>query len=284
MARNVKKPPKETPLYELLEALKGLKECEKDPREHLYNMIFYTLKIKNYEKIDTSKKEAFLIKVANKLFGKYTFDADTTLMILGLLEGYEHIFIKSGAKRGEKYLKESPFLVNSEGRNDASYDEADDELKVKYIDRLRKKEESLLLEMADFMITQSYHIEEFLEDIDDYIDGDAAIFPTPGYIKRKQARGWLDIILNYLIMGIKVSAGKGRATLNKNSEYEMNVPLPGKFTITVASSMIVLSLFSMDCILQYPPQKDNTHVVASDVIKHDYIGTSLAKQELPNID
>ena len=196
----------------------------------------------------------------------------------------DSVFIKSGAKRGEKYLKESPFLVNSEGRSDVSYDEADDGLKTNYIDRLRKKEESLLLEMADFMITQAYHIEEFLEDIDDYIDGDAAIFPTPGYIRRNPEHNLLDIILNYLVMGIKFSKGKGRASLNENKEYEMNVPLPEGITITVAASIIVICLFAAYYTPRYPMQEINNCVAMAEIAKQDYIETPLASQELPNID
>lgn len=282
MARKVQEPPAGTPLDILWGALKNLRECRADTRQGLYNIIFDTLGY--HKKIELFEQEACLIKAVNERFGKYTPDADIALMALGLLEGYEYHFLQTGKNRRIKYLQKSPYLMNSEGK-DASYDKADDDLKDNYEGRLRRYvEPELLLKMADFMITQSYHIEEFLEDIDDYIDGDTAIFPTPGYIKRKQAHGWLDIILNYLIMGIKVSAGKGRATLNKNSEYEMNVPLPGKFTITVTASIMILFFSSAYCILQYPPQKDNTHVVTSDVIKHDYIGTSLAKQELPNID
>lgn len=283
-SRKIEKPSEGTPLCELYETLKCLRECETDPREQLYNMIFYNLKIKDCEKIDTFKKEVFLIKVANKLFGKYTPDADTVLMILGLLEGYEYVFIESGAKRGVKYLKESSFLVNSEGRSDVSYDEADDKLKKNYIDRLRKKEESLLLEMADFMIAQSLHIEEFLEDIDAYIDGDVAIFPTPGYIKRDPAHTWLDIILYYLVMGMKVSGGKGRASLNENKEYEMNVPLPEKFIITAATLIMVVCLFSAYYTPRYPMQEINNCVAMAEIAKQDYIEPPLASQELPNID
>ena len=264
MARKVQEPPAGTPLDELWGALKNLRECRADTRQGLYNIIFDTLGY--HKEIKLFEQEACLIKTVNKLFGKYTPDADIVLMALGLLEGYEYNFLQTGKNRRIKYLQESPYLMNSEGK-DASYDKANDGLKDNYEGRLRRYvEPDLLLEMANFMFKPPNHTEEFINDVADYIDGRMAIFPIPGYIKRKQAHGWLDIILNYLIMGTKVPAGKGRATLNKNSEYEMNLPLPGKFTITVAASMIILCLFSIDCISQYSPQKDNTHVVASDKV------------------
>lgn len=202
-------------------------------------------------------------------------------MTLGLLEGYDHVFIESGAKRRRKYLKESPYIVNSNGKNDVPYDEADEDLKNAYEDRLIKTENKLLLEMADYMIEQLHCTEDFLSDISNYMNDGVAIFPTPGYIKRKQTHNWLDIILNYLFMGIKFSKGKGRASLNENKEYEMNVPLPEKFIITATALMMILCIFSA---LPYLPQKNNSYVSTAETAKHDYTETPLAKRELPNID
>lgn len=55
--RKIETPLEGTPVYELLDALKGLKECQKETRGGLYDIIFYTLK---HEKLNTSEQEAFL--------------------------------------------------------------------------------------------------------------------------------------------------------------------------------------------------------------------------------
>ncbi len=283
MARNVEEPSVSTPLDELWRALKSLRECKLDTRQGLYDIIFNTLEYN--KKIDLFEQEAFLIKVANRRFGEYTPDADIALMALGLLEGYEYHFFQTGKNRRIKYLRKSPYLMNSEGK-DASYDKADDSLKNNYEGRLRRYvEPDILLEMADFMLKPPNHTEEFITDVGDYINGKTAIFPIPGYIKRKRS-GCLNIILNYLVMGRRFSRGKGHASLNENSEYEMDVPWPENLTITVATSIIILCVFSTYCVSQYIPQetqKDNGYVAMMEVPKQDY-GIPLAKQELPNID
>lgn len=247
MARNVEKPSSGTQLDKLWETLRFLRETQSETRQALYNKIFFTLGYSKYP--DTYVAEAFLIKTANTLYGEFTTDADTALMALGLLDGYDYNSAKSANDRRIKFLKESMYLAQ---KGKGSYSDADEDTRLNYISNLRATDEyNLLLEMANFMLKPQNHSQEFISDIDKYIDDGVAVFPIPGYIKRKPLRDRKKkAVITFSSSKQKLFTASSDIIINKDDGYEMTIDLPTdvslhkKGKISMLSTVIFLLFFT----------------------------------------
>ncbi|WP_289201993.1 hypothetical protein [Parabacteroides goldsteinii] len=247
MARAVLKPKSGTDLDKLSKTLRELRETQSETRQALYDNIFYYLNVS--EKKDTYIAEAFLIKTANRLFGEFTTDADTALMALGLLEGYDYNSAKNCKQRRIKFLKESMYLAK---KGKTPYLEADEELQSHYEDSLRATDEpDLLLEMANFMLKPENHSQGFISDINKYIDDGVAVFPIPGYIKRKPLKNRIKkAVITFSRSKGELFTASSDIVINKDGDYEMAIDLPTdvdfhkKRKISTPTAVIVVLLFT----------------------------------------
>lgn len=222
---------------ELCKLLKKLRELKGDCRmTFCYDILEYL----GYEaELPTCKVDAFFIKAIGGKFGEFNIEADIVLMSLGLLDGCNYnVSLHIGGRR-EIFLKESTYLKQDK----ISYDDATDDDKEKYIDNLRKSEDNGLLILSKFLIKYKNRIEDFLNDIDGYIDDGVAIFPIPSYIKRKPLRDRVrTAVIKYFLLGKEILAARRDIVINGNNEYEVRVDLTKDAMAIISNAAICILL------------------------------------------
>jgi len=227
------------PLLDKIEQrLFKLRDPEEGNRRGTCSELLYYL---NYTKtLSMSQYDAFLIKAVNQVFAEFTPDADIVLMTLGLLDGYNYRVILRHTDRRIKFLKESPYL----GSKKSSYDEADKSRRGSYEKTIRECENQKLHLLAKYLESIQGQVKEFLDDIDNYIDGRKAILPTPSYIEGKPLQDRIkQAVITFSISNKKLFTTKNNIVINKNNEYEMTVDLPTDVSLHKKGKISTLAIF-----------------------------------------
>lgn len=266
------------PSDKLRSLLKALREPRKVTRVALYRDILDELKYN--KKLPPPKMDAFLIKAIFETFGESTTEADIVLMALGLLDGYDYRTEPKVMERRAEYLRKSEYL---------SYNNAIERAQKQYRDNLRKAEDPMLLQLADFLHGLKNNVEVFLDDIADYMDDDSrASFPPPNYIKKERLLDEITVVEKYLLPG-KSYTIEHKATMTKDNKYEVKISLTEHLPGIASALTCLIFLFSAVHYSQsYQLQKEQqnyNHSVAERTLKYDYGEISFAQQEdLSNMD
>ena len=239
----MKATPEERELCRLFIKLRELKgDCR---MTFCYDILAYL----EYEaELPLCKIDALFIKAVEKELGEFNIEADIVLMALGLLDGCDYNVSLQIKGRREIFLRESTYIK----KDKTPYDGATDDDKKRYIDNLRNSEDNGLLILSKFLLRNKNRINEFLNDIDGYIDDGVAVFPTPSYIKRKPLRDRKKKAVITFSRGSKreLFTTSSDIVINRDGEYEMTVDLSKainlhkKRKISTLSTVIFVLLFT----------------------------------------
>lgn len=113
------------------------------------------------------------------------------------------------------------------GSKKDSYDEVDKGRRESYEKTIRERSENPKLHsLAKYLEGIQDQVEEFLDDIDNYIDGKTAILPTPSYISKKPPRKRaMTAVIKYIFSGEEKFSTSQDIVINKNNECEITIEL-----------------------------------------------------------
>lgn len=263
----------------LREILKGIRTVDDRDNEECSKNITSSLGCNR--KLSATEVNALFIKAAKEKFGAYEARRDIALMALGLLKDYDYHKVETITERRNKYLWESSYL-------DSEYPYPDINNKVRtYQKRLEVTENKWLLELATFLNSQD--MEEYLKDIDDYIDNGKPILPA---LSCKTRRGTCDRTLKAIIKNPywdrPVSAANCKKKINENNECVTVINLTKTIGLASVSFCILLcAVFSwgmVNFIRSYQLQavKNNSALVAAVPLKYNHMDDSIDKKDLPD--
>lgn len=264
----------------LREILKGIRTVDDRDNEECSKNITSSLGCNR--KLSATEVNALFIKAAKEKFGAYEARRDIVLMALGLLKDYDYHKVETITERRDQYLRESNYLDG-----EYPYPDINNE-KKKYQRRLETAEDKWLLELATFLNSQD--IEEYLKDIDGYIDNGKPILPALSCATRRRLCGrTLTAIIKNPFWDKQVRATNCKKKVNENNECVAVINLTKPMGMASLSFFIllcaVLSWGMVNSIRSYQLQaaKNNSAVVAAAPLKCDHTNVPIGKEDLPDI-